>query len=149
VRTYVKNLSPEAERMIGRGLGPLAEKMGIEFLELSPQRSIATMPVEGNTQPFGLVHGGAFVVLAETLGSFAANAYAFGRGKLAVGIEVSASHSRSATAGMVTGVCEAIHLGSSLTTHEIAITDDDGRRLSTVRITNFLRTAPAGSATSS
>ena len=138
------NLSAEAQRMIGsRGLGSLAERMGIEFVELSAEHSVATMPAEGNTQPFGLIHGGAYVVLAETLGSFAANFYAFGLGKMAVGIEISASHSRSVSSGTVTGVCDAIHLGGSLVTHEIVITDEDGHRVSTVRITNFLKALPA------
>jgi 1,4-dihydroxy-2-naphthoyl-CoA hydrolase len=120
-----------------RGLGRLAEKMGMEILEFSIERAVGRIPVEGNTQPVGLVHGGAYVVLAESLGSMAANLFA-GEGKLAVGIEVNASHSRSATSGYVTGVCTPIHLGRTLTTHEIAITDDEGRRCSTVRITNLI-----------
>jgi 1,4-dihydroxy-2-naphthoyl-CoA hydrolase len=120
-----------------RGLGRLAEKMGMEILEFSIERAVGRIPVEGNTQPVGLVHGGAYVVLAESLGSMAANLFA-GDGKLAVGIEVNASHSRSATSGYVTGVCTPIHLGRTLTTHEIAITDDEGRRCSTVRITNLI-----------
>jgi 1,4-dihydroxy-2-naphthoyl-CoA hydrolase len=144
VQAFTKNLSFEAEQMISsRGLGALAETMGIEILELSAERSVATMPVEGNTQPFGLAHGGAFVVLAETLGSFSANFFALPLGKMAVGIEVNASHSRSASSGLITGVCEAIHLGGSLTTHQIVMTDDAGRRVSTVRITNFLQALPA------
>ncbi|RFA21278.1 PaaI family thioesterase [Subtercola boreus] len=114
--------------------------MGIEFTELTAERSVATMPVEGNTQPFGIVHGGAYVVLAESLGSFSANLHA-GEGRIAMGIEVSASHTGSATSGTVTGVCTAIKLGRTLTVHEIAISDEAGRRLSTVRITNFLRDA--------
>jgi len=134
------SLSADAQRMIrSRGLGSLADRMGIEFLELSAEHSVATMPAEGNTQPFGLIHGGAYVVLAETLGSFAANFYAIPLGKMAVGIEINASHSRSVTSGTVTGVCDAIHLGGSLVTHEIVITDEEGRRVSTVRITNFLK----------
>jgi 1,4-dihydroxy-2-naphthoyl-CoA hydrolase len=138
------NLSADAQRMIrSRGLGSLAERMGIEFLQLSAEHSVATMPAEGNTQPFGLIHGGAYVVLAETLGSFAANFYALPLGKMAVGIEVNASHSRSVTSGTVTGVCDVIHLGGSLVTHEIVVTDEDGRRVSTVRITNFLKELPA------
>jgi len=123
-----------------RGLGALAEKMGIELLELSAERAVATMPVEGNTQPLGLVHGGAYVVLAETLGSFAANVAA-GEGRYAVGIEINASHSRSATEGIVTGVCTAISLCRTLTVHEIAVSDESGRRLSTIRITNLIRDA--------
>lgn len=133
--------SDEAKRLLKlRGLGALADKMGINLLELSAERAVATMPVLGNTQPLGLVHGGAYVVLAETLGSFAANVAA-GEGRYAVGIEINASHSRSATEGIVTGVCTAISIGRTLTTHEIAISDEKGRRLSTVRITNLLRDA--------
>ena len=144
MQALTKNLSPDAVRMISsRGLGALAETMGMEMLELSAEHAVATMPVEGNTQPFGLMHGGAFVVLAETLGSFSANFFAIPQGKMAVGIEVNASHSRSATSGLVVGVCEAIHLGGTLTTHQITITDDAGRRVSTVRITNFLQALPA------
>ena len=133
--------SEEAKRLLAkRGLGALADKMGIELIELSADRAVATMPVEGNTQPLGLMHGGAYVVLAESLGSFAANVAA-GEGRYAVGIEINASHSRSATSGIVTGVCTAISIGRTLATHEIAISDEQGRRLSTVRITNLLRDA--------
>jgi len=128
-----------AELLKQRGLGELAETMQIKLLELSAERAVATMPVVGNRQPLGLVHGGAYVVLAESLGSFAATVWASTMGKVAVGIEVNASHSRSAKEGLVTGTCTAISLGRSLATHEIAITDEAGRRLSTVRITNFLR----------
>jgi uncharacterized protein (TIGR00369 family) len=132
-------LSPAAaELMRSRGLGPLAEKMGIELIELSAERAVATMPVEGNTQPLGVLHGGAHVVLGESLGSFAANVWAH-PDKVAVGIEVNASHSRSATSGKVTAVCSAINLGKSLAVHEIVISDEAGRRLSTVRITNYLK----------
>ncbi|QJU53580.1 PaaI family thioesterase [Herbiconiux sp. SALV-R1] len=121
-----------------RGIGALAERMGIEFLELSPERSVARMPVEGNTQPLGLVHGGAYVVLAESLGSTAANLHA-GPTKVAMGIEINASHSGSATNGWVIGTCTAIHLGKSLATHQIEVDDENGRRLSTVRITNIIK----------
>lgn len=132
-------LSPQAAELWNeRQLGALADKMGIALLELSAERAVATMPVEGNTQPLGLVHGGAYVVLAESLGSFAANVWAAPDG-YAVGIEVNASHSGSARSGTVTAVCEAISLGKTLTVHEIAVSDSAGRRLSTVRITNLIR----------
>ena len=121
-----------------RGLGDLAEKMGIELLELSAERAVATMPVAGNTQPLGVLHGGAHVVLGESLGSFAANVWAY-PDKFAVGIEVNASHSRSVGEGKVTAICTAINLGKTLTVHEIRITDESGKLLSTVRITNYLR----------
>lgn len=123
-----------------RGAGELAGRMGIEIVELSAGRAVGTMPVEGNRQPVGILHGGAHVVLAESLGSMAANVHA-GPGRIAVGIELNASHSRSVRSGIVTGTCTAIHLGGTLTTHEVVLTDHEGRRLSTVRITNILRDA--------
>ncbi len=132
-------LSPAAEALLKlRGLGPLADKMGIQLTELSAERAVATMPVDGNTQPLGVLHGGAHVVLGESLGSFAANVWAH-PDKVAVGIEVNATHSRSVTSGTVTAVCTAISLGRTLATHEIVISDEEGRRLSTVRITNLLK----------
>ncbi len=133
-----KTSQAAAELLNQRGLGDLAEKMGIELLELSAERSVARMPVAGNTQPLGVLHGGAHVVLGESLGSFSANVWAHPNG-YAVGIEVNASHSRSVSEGFVTAVCEAISLGKTLTVHEIAISDDQGNRLSTVRITNLIR----------
>lgn len=121
-----------------RGIGALAEKMGFEWLRFTPDRAVARMPVEGNTQPVGLFHGGAYVVLGESLGSMHANFHA-GPGRLAVGVDINATHTRSATSGYVTGTCTPIHLGRSLTVHEIVVTDDQGRRCSTVRITNMIR----------
>ncbi|WP_221584386.1 PaaI family thioesterase [Microbacterium sp. G2-8] len=124
-----------------RGLGALAERMGIEFLEFASDRAVATMPVEGNTQPVGLLHGGAYVVLGESLGSMAANFHA-GPGRLAVGLDINATHTASATSGIVTGTCTAIHLGRSVAVHEIVVTDASGRRCSTVRITNLIKDLP-------
>ncbi len=125
-----------------RGMGALAEKMGMEFVEFSVDRCVATMPVEGNTQPVGLMHGGAYVVLGKSLGSMAANLHA-GAGRLAVGVDINATHTRSATSGVVTGVCTPVHLGRSITVHEIVVTDDQGRRCSTIRITNMIKDLPA------
>ena len=87
------------------------------------------------------MHGGAYVVLGESLGSMAANLHA-GPGRLAVGIDINATHTRSATSGIVTGVCTPLHLGRSVAVHEIAVSDDQGRRLSTIRITNMIRDLP-------
>lgn len=123
--------------------GELADAMGIEFLEFTAERSVARMPVVGNRQTVGYVHGGAYVVLGESLGSMAANLHA-GPGKLAVGIDVNATHTRSAKTGFVTGVCTAVHLGRSLTVHEIVVRDDAGRRCCTIRITNMITDAPEG-----
>lgn len=125
-----------------RGMGALAEKMGMEFTEFSIERCVATMPVEGNTQPVGLLHGGAYVVLGESLGSMAANLHA-GPGRLAVGVDINATHTRSATSGSVTGVCTPVHLGNTITVHEIVVTDDQGRRCSTIRITNHIKDLPS------
>lgn len=125
-----------------RGMGALAQKMGIELTEFSIERSVATMPVEGNTQPVGLLHGGAYVVLGESLGSMSAN-LAAGPGRLAVGVDINATHTRSATSGVVTGVCTPIHLGRTVMVHEIVVTDDQDRRCSTIRITNMVKDLPA------
>lgn len=127
-----------------RGMGALAEKMGMVFTEFSIERCVATMPVEGNTQPVGLMHGGAYVVLGESLGSMAANLHA-GPQRLAVGVDINATHTRSATSGIVTGVCTPVHLGRSITVHEIAVSDAEGRRCSTIRITNMIKDRPAAS----
>ncbi|WP_084502464.1 hotdog fold thioesterase [Microbacterium indicum] len=119
-------------------MGELAEKMGVRYTEASDERVVATMPVEGNRQPIGLLHGGAYVVLGESLGSMAANMHA-GEGRYAVGVDINATHTSSATSGLVTGVCTPIHLGRTLTVHEIIVTDERGRRCSTIRITNLIR----------
>lgn len=124
-----------------RGVGALSERMGFTWVEFTPERAVATMPVEGNTQPVGLFHGGAYVVLGESLGSMHANFHA-GPGRLAVGVDINATHTRSATSGLVTGVCTPIHLGRSIMVHEIVCTDDQGRRCSTIRITNMIVDRP-------
>lgn len=134
--------SAAAEVLSVRGLGDLASKMGIELVELSAEYSVAIMPVASNTQPLGVLHGGAHVVIAESLGSMSANVHAHPNG-YAVGIELSASHHRSITTGTVTATCTAVKLGRTLTTHQIVMTDEVGNLLSTVRITNFIRTRPA------
>ena len=133
-----EGLDPELiERLATSGGGALTKRMGIEFLELSAELSVATMPVEGNTQVVGLLHGGAHVVLGESLGSISSAIHA-GPGRYAVGIEINATHSRSVTSGLVTGTCTALVLGRTLCTHEIVVRDEEGRRLSTVRMTNML-----------
>ena len=118
--------------------GPLADRMGIKILEASPECVVGTMPVDGNTQPFGLLHGGASLVLAETLGSLGAH-LAAGAGRTAVGIEINGSHHRGARAGVITGVATAISLGKTLAIYEIALTDDAGKKICTSRLTCLLR----------
>ncbi len=120
--------------------GTLADRMGIEFLEANAERVVARMPVAGNTQPYGLLHGGASVVLAETLGSTGAALFA-GPGRIAVGIEINATHHRPATSGHVTGVATRLHGGRTLATYDIEISDEQGRRVCTSRLTCMLRDA--------
>ncbi|MFI6630378.1 PaaI family thioesterase [Nonomuraea fuscirosea] len=112
--------------------------MGIEFLEAGPERVMGRMPVEGNTQPYGLLHGGASAVLAETLGSVGAAVHA-GPGRIAVGIELNATHHRSATSGHVTGIATRLHGGRTLATYDIEISDEQGQRVCTARLTCMLR----------
>lgn len=114
--------------------GPLAQRMGIEVHEVSAERATGTMPVAGNTQPAGLLHGGASVVLAETLGSMAAVAHA-GPGRTAVGIEISATHHRAVRDGYVTGTATALHLGQTVASYEVTVEDSTGRRVCTTRLT--------------
>ncbi len=121
--------------------GALNEKMGVEIVEVGPERVVATMPVEGNTQPYGLLHGGASVVLAETLGSVGAALHAW-PDKVAVGVDINATHHRAARAGTVTGVATPVHLGRSTASFEVVVSDELGRRVCTSRITCALIDAP-------
>jgi uncharacterized protein (TIGR00369 family) len=116
-------------------MGALNERMGLTIVEATVERIVATMPVEGNTQPYGLLHGGASVVLAETLGSVGSALHGAANGLVAVGVDINATHHRSATSGLVTGVATPIHLGRGATCYEVVITDDQGRRVCTSRIT--------------
>ena len=122
--------------------GTLLQRMGIELGRIDAQGATGTMPVAGNTQPYGLLHGGASAVLAETLGSLAAAAHA-GPGRVALGVELNATHHRAARSGVVTGTARALHLGRSLATYEIVVEDADARRLCTARLTCMLIDAPA------
>jgi uncharacterized protein (TIGR00369 family) len=136
---YPDDLDPALiARVIDSKGGSLPQKMGIEFLEVSAERSVARMPVEGNTQVVGILHGGAHVVIAESLGSISSAIHG-GPDRIAVGIEINATHSRSVDHGWVTATCTALSLGGTLCTHEIVMRDDEGNRLSTVRMTNFLK----------
>ena len=111
--------------------------MGIRILEASAQRVVGTMPVTGNTQPLGLLHGGASCVLAETLGSLGSALHA-GPDRITVGIEISATHHRAAAAGQVTGIASLLHGGRTITTYEIVISDEQERRVCTSRLTCML-----------
>jgi uncharacterized protein (TIGR00369 family) len=121
------------------GPGALAERMGVTIVEAAPERVIGSMPVDGNTQPYGLLHGGASCVLAETLGSVGAALHAMrlfnGR---AVGVDINATHHKAVRAGTVTGVATPVRLGRSVVTYEVVISDDAGDRICTARLTCLL-----------
>ncbi|MGW0228993.1 PaaI family thioesterase [Actinopolymorpha singaporensis] len=119
---------------------PIHRRLGITITEAGPDRCVGTMPVEGNTQPFGLLHGGASCVLAESLASIAAVLWA-GPGRIAVGVDLNATHHRGVRGGSVTGVATPLHRGRTTATYEVAITDEDGRRVCTARLTCHLRDA--------
>src|SRR5690554_4358804 len=114
---------PAADALLGPWPGTLLDRMGIELLEASADRVVGRMPVAGNTQPYGLLHGGASAALAETLGSFGAMHHA-GAGRVAVGTELSATHHRPVSSGTVTGTATALHRGSRTATYEIVVRDD-------------------------
>jgi uncharacterized protein (TIGR00369 family) len=121
--------------------GGLAKSMGIELIEATAERVVARMPVKGNTQPYGILHGGASCVLAETIGSVGSALHA-GPDRITMGIEISASHHRSVSEGYVTAVASRLHGGRTLTSYEIIITDDRDRRICTARLTCALRDRP-------
>lgn len=123
------------------GVGALAEKMGIELTEASADRVVGTMPVVGNTQPYGLLHGGASAVLAETLGSIHA-AYNAGPENVVVGVDLNCTHHRSATDGTVTGEATTLSAGRTIVSSQIRIVDEAGRPICTARLTCLIR--PAG-----
>jgi uncharacterized protein (TIGR00369 family) len=119
-------------------VGALGERMGMVVVECSAQRVVIRMPVEGNTQPYGLLHGGANAVLVETAGSMGAAMHA-GPDHMVVGLDVGCTHHRGARSGHVTAVAEPLSLGRTVTSYEVTVTDDQGRRLSTGRLTCLIR----------
>ncbi|WP_253785378.1 PaaI family thioesterase [Nocardia amikacinitolerans] len=126
------------QRIGAEDAGALSETMGIEVLEAEPLRAVARMPVEGNTQPYRLLHGGASCVLAETVGSIAAALHA-GPNRIALGTELNASHHLSAVGGYITAVATQVHGGRSAASYEVVISDDAGRRVCTARLTCAIR----------
>jgi 1,4-dihydroxy-2-naphthoyl-CoA hydrolase len=122
--------------------GALPHSMGVRITEASPERVLGTMPVEGNTQPYGLLHGGASCVFAETLASVGAAMHGQTVDRpFVVGVDINATHHRGARSGLVTGVATPVHRGRTMATYEVVITDDDGERVCTARLTCLLRGA--------
>ncbi|MFB9432912.1 PaaI family thioesterase [Streptoalloteichus tenebrarius] len=133
----------DAPAFLDFGVEQLTDRMGIEITSWDPDRVVGTMPVKGNRQPYGLLHGGANAVLAETLGSVAAALHGAPK-KIAVGLELSCTHHRAAREGVVTGVCTPLHRGQNTASYEIVITDEKGKRTCTARLTCMLRERPPG-----
>jgi uncharacterized protein (TIGR00369 family) len=127
---------------------PLDDKLGLELIEVSPTRAVGRCPVAGNTQPFGLWHGGASCVIAESLASLA-SAAEVGPGGAVTGVDINATHLRPAREGWITGVATAVRIGGSLATYDISLTDDSGDQICAARITVFLKRAAAGPAPTS
>ena len=119
-------------------LGELDEKMGVKIIEESVDKVVATMPVEGNRQSFGLLHGGASLAAGEAVGSWAAVKHASTLGKSAVGVDVSATHHKGAREGMITVTATPISLGRRMASHQVIIENEAGQRLCTMRITNLI-----------
>ena len=115
--------------------GTAIERLGIAFTEVGPDFLRATMPVDARTvQPYGLLHGGASVLLAETLGSSAGN-LCVEDGRRVVGIEINANHLQAVTGGLVTGTARPLHVGRSTHVWEIHIEDEAGRLACVSRLT--------------
>lgn len=113
----------------------MVETLGIVLEEVTPERVVATMPVDHRTrQPFGLLHGGASVALAETVASIGAALNA-GEGRTAVGMEINANHIRSKREGTVRAVATPAHIGRSTSVWEIRITDEEGQLICLSRCT--------------
>lgn len=113
------------------------EHLGIEFIEIGPDFVKATMPVDHRTvQPAGLLHGGAMVLLAESLGGLASSLCLENSTDLPVGIEINANHLKSSRAGVVTGTVRPIHIGSRLHVWEIRVENEKQQLCSIARLTN-------------
>ena len=130
--------TPRPDWLASATQGPLDDKLGIRIVDFAPDRLVATMPVEGNQQPFGLLHGGATCALVESVGSYAA-ALSAGPGGQVVGIELNASYLRGATSGVVTAVCTPARRGRTLATFLVEVSDDQGRATATARLTCMIR----------
>jgi 1,4-dihydroxy-2-naphthoyl-CoA hydrolase len=136
MRMSIWKKSADVEALNASNPGTLNEALGIRFTEVGDDYLRGTLPVDGRTrQPYGLLHGGASVALAETLGSVAAWLALPADGGRVVGIEINANHLRAATSGEVTGTARPLHLGRSTQVWEIRIEDAQGRLTCISRVT--------------
>jgi 1,4-dihydroxy-2-naphthoyl-CoA hydrolase len=124
------------EELRQRGIGTMVEHLGITVTEVGEDFLKGTMPVDNRTvQPMGILHGGASVALAETLGSLAANYAVDNQKKYCVGLDINANHVRAASKGVVTGIAKPLHLGSTTQVWSIEITDEEDRLVCISRLT--------------
>jgi len=137
------DLSGYSLEMFNELAGEFNLRIGMKLVEVSPERIVGTVPVDGNRQPDGLLPGGVNAALGESLGSVLAALHA-GPNRAAMGLELSCTHHRAARDGLVTGVCTPLHIGNTVSTFETVITDEQGRRTATVRLTCLLRDRPPG-----
>ena len=138
---------PTLEHLTATNRDTAGESLGIEFTEIGDDFIRGRMPVDARTvQPRGILHGGASVLLAETLGSVAANYCLRGEHQAAVGLEINANHIRSVASGWVTGTARPIHIGGSTQVWEIRIENDEGKLTCISRITMAVITLPTASA---
>ncbi len=132
--------TPTVKEMNAVCANTIHEALGIRFTRLGDDFLQATMPVDGRThQPAGFLHGGASVVLAESLGSIASMMVAGGEASQGFGIEVNASHIKAVKTGIVTGTARAIHLGARIHRWEIKLTDESGDLVSLCRLTVYIQ----------
>jgi uncharacterized protein (TIGR00369 family) len=134
-------MTPDGSLTDKSTLGPLGERMGMALVEARAERVVITMPVEGNTQPYGLLHGGANAVLVETAGSIGAAMHA-GPGAMVVGLDISCTHHRGVREGLVTATATPLSLGRTVTSYQVQVTDDQGRAVCTGRLTCLIRPIP-------
>jgi uncharacterized protein (TIGR00369 family) len=136
----MNELSPEelTKALNEYGLGELAERMGIKLIEVSANKTIGTMPVQGNRQPLGLLNGGANAILAETLGSIAANVAAY-PDRVAVGVDINVTHHKGVKDGFVKGIATPLHIGKTTGSYFIEILNDKDERSASARLTVFFK----------
>jgi 1,4-dihydroxy-2-naphthoyl-CoA hydrolase len=124
------------DQLRDRATHHLADTLGIKLVELSKERVVATMPVDDRTrQPFGILHGGASVALAETVASLAATMNVDLERAHVVGIEINANHIRAKQEGLVTGTATPVHVGRSTQVWDVRIVDEEQRLICVSRCT--------------
>lgn len=123
--------------------GTLMDRLGLEWVDIRADRVVARLPVAGNTQPYGLLHGGATAALCETVGSVGA-AVAAGLERRPVGVQLSINHLRAVRDGFVTATGVPVHVGRTLAVWDVRVDDDGGRQVATGRLTVSFREGPRG-----